>query len=163
MSDSIVITPLLYNNILIEVYIDWMYLPQGPRRNSFSAALYEFVVSTEKSIIKPTIILSSQKSTAQVNLLFTCWSFSICIGFHSSFRIRFVAWLSFNLSIHSCNKCGKSHKKTLCKSVNMYLSRYLRGVTLGFLLSFCANSISFVLNQLSIFAFVGFHGLNIPF
>jgi hypothetical protein len=41
----------------------------------------------------------------------------------------------------------KFTKKTSCKSVNMYLSIYLRGVILGFLLSFCANSSSFVLNQ----------------
>jgi hypothetical protein len=38
----------------------------------------------------------------------------------------------------------------------------MRGVNLGFLLSFCANSSSLVLNHLSISSFVGFHGLNIP-
>jgi hypothetical protein len=43
------------------------------------------------------------------------------------------------------------------------LSRYLCGVILRFLLSFCANSSSFVFNHLSISSFVGFHGLNIPF
>jgi hypothetical protein len=36
-------------------------------------------------------------------------------------------------------------------------------VNLGFLLSFCTNSSSFVFNHLSISAFIGFHGLNIPF
>jgi hypothetical protein len=155
--------PLLYSNILIEVYNDRMYLPQGPRRNSCSAELYDFVVSTANSVIKPTTILSSQKSTTWVNLLFTCCNCSIYIGVHSNCQIWFVVWLSFNLSIHSCNKCGKSQKKASCKSVNTYFSRYMQGVTLGFLLSFCENSISFVLNQLSISAFVGFHGINIPF
>jgi hypothetical protein len=140
-----------------------MYLPWGPCRNSCSDALYDFIVSTTNSIINPTTILSSQKSTTQVNLLFTCCNYSICTGVQSSCRICFVAWLSFNPSIHSCNKCGKSQKKTSCKSVNTYFSRYLWGVTLGFLLSFYAKSSSFFLNQLSISAFVGFHGLNIPF
>jgi hypothetical protein len=45
----------------------------------------------------------------------------------------------------------------------MYLSRYLRSVNLRFLLYFCANSISFVFNHLSISSFIGFHGLNTPF
>jgi hypothetical protein len=69
----------------------------------------------------------------------------------------------FNLNIHSCNTSRKSQKNTSCKSLNAYLSKYLRGVNFMFLLSFCANPISFVFNQLSISAFIGFHGLNIPF
>jgi hypothetical protein len=64
MSDSIVITPLLYSSILIGVYNDRMYLPRGPRRNYFSPALYDLVVSIAKSVMKPATILSSQKSTA---------------------------------------------------------------------------------------------------
>jgi hypothetical protein len=107
-------------------------------------------MSTANSVINPTTILSSQKYIVRVNLLFTCCNCSICTGVHSSCRTRFIAWLSFNLSIHSCNKCEKLQKNTLCKSVNTYLSRYLWGVIIGFLLSFCANSISFVLNQLSV-------------
>jgi hypothetical protein len=125
--------------------------------------LYDFIVSTANSVIKPAIILSSQKSTARVNLLFTYCNCSICTGVHSNCQIWFVAWLSFNLNIHSFNKCGKSQKKTSCKSVNTYFSRYFWGVTLGFLLSFCAKSSSFVFNQILISYFVGFHGLNIPF
>jgi hypothetical protein len=131
-------------------------LPLGMHRNSFSVALYDFIVSTTNSIIKPTTILSSKKLTARVNLLFTCCNYSICTGVQSSCRIRFVTWLSLNLSIHSYSRCRKSQKKTSCKSVNTYLSRYLRGVILGFLLSFYANSSSWVLNQPSISAFVGF-------
>jgi hypothetical protein len=140
-----------------------MYLPQGPRRNSFSAALYDFAMSTANSVMKPTTILSSQNSTVWVNLLFTCCNCSICTGVQYRCRIWFVVWLSFNLSIHSCSRCGKSQKKTLCKSVNTYLFRYLRGVILGFLLSFCANSSYLVLNQSLISTFMGFQGLNIPF
>jgi hypothetical protein len=68
-----------------------------------------------------------------------------------------------NLSIHFYNKCGKSKKNTSCKSANTYFSRYLCGVALGLMLSFYEKSSSFVLNQLSILDFVGFHGLNIPF
>jgi hypothetical protein len=139
-----------------------MYLPQGPHKNSFSAALYDFTISTANSIINLATILSSQNSTVQVNFLFTCCNFSIYTGVQYNFWIWFIMWLSFNLSIHS-NKCGKSQKKTSCKSVNMYFSRYLWGVTLGFLLSFCANSNSFILSQLSISYFVGFHGIKIPF
>jgi hypothetical protein len=45
----------------------------------------------------------------------------------------------------------------------MYLSRYLCGVSLGFLLSLCTNLNSFIFNHLSISVFVGFHGMNIPF
>jgi hypothetical protein len=146
MSDSIVITPLLYSSILIEVYSDWMYLPLGPRRNSFLAALYDFVVSTTNFVIKSTTILSSQKLITRVNLLFAYCSCWICTGVQSSCRIWFVVWVSFNLKIHSCSRCGKSQKKTSCRSVNTYLSRYLHGVILGFLLSFCANSNSVVLN-----------------
>jgi hypothetical protein len=138
-------TPLLYNSILIELYSDLMYLPQGLCRNSCSTVLYDFVVSTANSVINPATILSSQKSTTRMNLLFTFCNCSICIGVHSNYQIRFIAWLSFNRSIHSCNKCGKTQKKTSCKSVNTYFSRYLWGVILGFLLSFCANSNSFVL------------------
>jgi hypothetical protein len=78
MSDSIVITPLLHSSILIEVYSDQMYLPLGPRRNSFSVVMYDFVVSTANSVMKPATILSSEKSTAQVNLLFTCCNCWIC-------------------------------------------------------------------------------------
>jgi hypothetical protein len=78
----------------------------------------------------------SQKCTAWVNLFFTYCSFSIFTGVHSNYRIRFIVCLSFNLSIHSCNKCGKSQKKTPCRSVNMYFSRYLRGVILGFFVVF---------------------------
>jgi hypothetical protein len=163
MYDSIVITPLLYSSILKEVYNDLMYLPRGPRRNSCSIALYDFFVSTANSVIKPRTILSSQKYIARVNLLFTYCNCSIYTRVQSNCWNRFVAWLSFNLSIHSYNKCGKSQKKTSCRSVNTYFSRYLRGVILGFLLSFHENSSSLVLNQLSIFAFVGFHNLNIPF
>jgi hypothetical protein len=140
-----------------------MYLPQGPCINSFSAALYDFAVSNANSVMKHSTIRSSQKSTTRVNFLFTCCNCSICTGVQSSFRIQFVTWLSFNLSIHSCSRCEKSQKKTLCKLVNTFLSRYLRGVILGFLLSFCANSSSLVLNQPSIFVFVGFHGVDIPF
>jgi hypothetical protein len=108
-------------------------------------------------------MLSNQKSTARVNLLSTCCNYAISVGFHSSCLIQFVGWFYFNLNIHSCNTCGKSQKNTSCKSLNMYLSRYLHGVNFRFLLSFCTNSSSFVFNQLSISAFVGFHGLNIPF
>jgi hypothetical protein len=140
-----------------------MYLPRGPHRNSFSSPLYEFTVLTKNSVIKPTTILSSQKSITWVNLLFTCCNFLICTRVHSNYWIWFVVWLSFNLSIHSFNRCGKSQKKTSSESVNTYFSRYLWGVSLGFLLYFCANSISLVLIQVSISTFVGFHGLNIPF
>jgi hypothetical protein len=140
-----------------------MYLPLGPHRKSCSAALYDFVVSTTNSMIKPATILSSQNSNAQVNLLFTYCSCWICTGVQSSLRIWFVMWLSFNLKVHSCSRCGKSHKNTSCKSVNMYLSRYLCGVILGFLLSFSTNSSSLVLNHPSISSLVGFQGLNIPF
>ena len=140
-----------------------MYLPLGPCRNSFSTALYDFSVSTVNSVIKLATILSSQKLTAQVNLLFTCCSCWICIGVQSSCRIRFVTWLSFNLNIHSYHRCRISQKTTSCKSINTYLSKYLRSVILGFLLSFCENSSSLVLNQPSISSLVGFQGLNIPF
>jgi hypothetical protein len=132
-------------------------------RNYCFIVLYDFVVSTTNSVINPAIILPSQKYIAWVNLLFICCNFSICTGVHSNCRIWFITWLSFNLSIHSCNRCGKSQKKTSCKSVNTYLSRYFWGVILGFLLSFCAKSSSLVLNQVSICSFVGFHCLNIPF
>jgi len=44
----------------------------------------------------------------------------------------------------------------------MYFSIYLCGVNVRFLLSFYANSSSFIFSHLSIFAFIGFHGLNIP-
>jgi hypothetical protein len=37
------------------------------------------------------------------------------------------------------------------------------GVNLGFMLSFYTNSSSFIFKNISISAFVGFHGLNIPF
>jgi hypothetical protein len=140
-----------------------MYLPRGPRIKSFSVALYNFARLAANSVIKPATILSSQNYTARVNLLFTFCNCSICIVVHSSCQIWFIVWLSFNLSIHSCNKCGKSQKKTSCKSVNTYFSRYFWGIILGFLLSFCANSSSLVLSQVSIYAFLGFHGLKIPF
>jgi hypothetical protein len=48
-------------------------------------------------------------------------------------------------------------------SLNMYLLRYLHDVILGFMLSFCANSSSFVFNHFSISTFVGFHGPKIAF
>jgi hypothetical protein len=121
------------------------------------------VVSTANYLINPATILSNHKSTTCVNLLLTCCNYAISTGFHSSRLIRFVGWLYFNLNSHSYNTCRKSQKNTSCKSLNMYLSRYLHGVILGFFLSFCANYISFVLNHISISAFVGFHGLNIPF
>jgi hypothetical protein len=57
----------------------------------------------------------------------------------------------------------KSQKNTSCKLLNMYLSRYVCSFILGFLLSFYTKSSSFVFNHLLIIAFVGFHGLNIPF
>jgi hypothetical protein len=114
-------------------------------------------------VINPATILSNQKSIVRVNLLLTCCNYAISIGFHSSYLIQFLGWLSFNLNNHSCNKCKKSQKNTSCRSLNTYLSRYLSSVSLGFLLSFCANSSSFVFNHLSISTFVGFHGLNIPF
>jgi hypothetical protein len=140
-----------------------MYLPLAPRRNSCSATLYDFIVSTASYVINPATILSSQNLTTWVNLLFTYYSCWICTGVQYSCRIQFVVWLSFNLKIHSYSRCKRSQKKTLCKSINTYLSRYLRGVILGFLLSFCANSISLVLNQPSISSLVGFQFLNIPF
>jgi hypothetical protein len=140
-----------------------MYLLRGSHRNSCSVALYDFTVSTTNSVMKPVTILLSQKSIVRVNLLFTYCNCSICTRVQSSCRIRLVAWLSFNLSIHSCSRWGKSQKKTSCKSINTHLSRYLRGVMLGLVLSFWANSSSLVLDQPSISAFVGFHGLNIPF
>jgi hypothetical protein len=99
----------------------------------------------------------------RVNLLLTCCNFTISTGCHSRYLNRFIGWFSFNLNNHSCNRCEKSHKTTSCKSLNTYLLRYLCDVSLGFLLSFCAKSISFFLNHLSISTFVGFHGLNIPF
>jgi hypothetical protein len=74
-----------------------------------------------------------------------------------------VGWLIFNIFIHYYNTCGKSQKNTSCKSLNMYLSIYLCGVNFKCLLSFCENSNSFYFNQLSIYAFIGFHSLNFPF
>jgi hypothetical protein len=114
-------------------------------------------------VINPATTLSNQKSIARVNLLLTCCNCAVSTRFHSSCLIRFVGWLSFNLNNHSYNKWRKSQKNTSCKSLNTYLSRYLRGVNLGFLLSFCANSSSFVFNHLSISTFIRFHSLNIPF
>jgi hypothetical protein len=38
-SEAIVITPMLYGNILMEVYRDLLYLPRDPFRNSFFVAL----------------------------------------------------------------------------------------------------------------------------
>ena len=99
----------------------------------------------------------------RLNLLLTCCNWTISIGFHSSCMIWFVGWLSFNLNNHSYNKCTKSHKNTSCKSLNTYLSRYLRGVNSGFMLSFCEKSSSFIFNHILISTFVGFHGLDIPF
>jgi hypothetical protein len=163
LSESIVITCFLYSIILIEVYIDLIYLPRGPHRNDFSIAMYDFTLVTVNSVINLVGIPSSQKSTVRVNLLLTYCNCSIYTRVHSNCPIHFFAWLSFNLNIHSCNKCGKSQKKTSCKSVNTYFSRYLPSVTLGFLLSLCANTNSFVFVQLSIYSFVGFHYLNIPF
>jgi hypothetical protein len=46
---------------------------------------------------------------------------------------------------------------------HIFVEIFVHGVNLGFLLSFCTNSSSFVLNHLSISTFIGFHGLNIPF
>jgi hypothetical protein len=114
-------------------------------------------------MINHATILSSHKSTAHVNLLLTCCNCAISTRFHSIYLILFVGWFSFNLNSHSCNTCKKSQKNTSCRSLNMYLSRYLHGIILGFLLSFCAKPRSFVFNQLSIFSFVGFHSQNIPF
>jgi hypothetical protein len=77
--------------------------------------------------------------------------------------ILFLGWLYFILNNHSYNKCRNSQKNTSCKLLNMYLSTYLCSVNLGFLLSFYANSSSFVSNHLSISIVVGFHGLRITF
>jgi hypothetical protein len=98
-----------------------------------------------------------------VNLLLTCCNYMISTRFHSLYLIQFVVWLYLSLNSHFCNTCGISQKKTSCRSLTTYLSRYLHGVNLGFMLSFCANSISFVFKHFSIFAFIGFHDLNIPF
>ena len=114
-------------------------------------------------MINPATILSSQKSIACINLLSTCYNYVISIGFHSSCLIQFVGWLYFNLNSHSCNTCRKSQKNTSCRSLNTYLSRYFHSVILGFLLSFCENSRSFLFNQILISSFIRFHGLNIPF
>jgi hypothetical protein len=108
-------------------------------------------------------MLFNQNSIARVNLLSTHYNYAISTKFHSSYLIIFVGWLYFNLNIHSCNTCGKSQKNTSCKSLHTYLSKYLRGLNFRFMLSFCANSNSFVFNQLSISTFVGFHGIKIPF
>jgi len=79
------------------------------------------------------------------------------------YLILFLGWFYFNLNSHSCNTCMKSQKNISCRSLNTYLSKYLCGVNLGFLLSFCANANSFVFNHLSISTFIGFYDLNIPF
>jgi hypothetical protein len=107
--------------------------------------------------------MSNQKSTAHVNLLLTFYNCTISIGCHSSYLIQFVGWFYFNLNNHSCKRCKNSHKHTSCKSLNTFFSRYLSGVYLGFLFPCCAKSNSFVLNHLSIWSFIGFHGMNIPF
>jgi hypothetical protein len=114
-------------------------------------------------VINHATILSNHKSIVCVYLLLTCCNCTISTGFHSSCMIQFGGWFCFNLNNHSCNKCGKSQKNTSCKSLNTYLSRYLQGVNIGFMLSFCVNLSSFILNHLSISSFVGFHGLDIPF
>jgi hypothetical protein len=147
----------------MEVYSDLIYLPQGPFKNSCSVALYEFFVSVANSVINPATMLCNQKSTAHVKLLSTHCSCAVSLGFHFSYLIQFVGFLSFNILIHSFNMCGNSQKNTSCKLVNTYFSRYLCDVSFGFLLSLCTNSSSFVFNQLSISAFIGFHDLNIPF
>jgi hypothetical protein len=121
------------------------------------------MVSTANYVINPATMLSNQKYIVCVNLLSTCCNCSISKKIHSRCLIQFFGWLYFNLSIHSCNTCGKSQKNTSCKSLNMYLSKYLSDVSFAFLLSFCENSITFVFNQLSMSSFVGFHGLKIPF
>jgi hypothetical protein len=140
-----------------------MYLTLGLFKISCSAVVYDFTISIANLVLNPAIILSNEKSIARVHLLLTCCNCTISIGCHSSYLIQFVGWFSFNLNKNSCNICGKSQKNTSCKSLNIYLSRYLCGVNLWFLLSFYANSSSLVLNHISISSFVVFHGLNIPF
>jgi hypothetical protein len=140
-----------------------MYLPRGLGRNYFLVLLYDFDVLTANSVMNPATILSSQNSTGRVNLLFTYCNYSTCARVQSRFWIQFVMWLSFNLSIHSCSRWEKSQKKTLCKSVNTYLSKFFSSVMLAFILSFWENYSSLVLNQPSIYDFMGFQGLNIPF
>jgi hypothetical protein len=114
-------------------------------------------------MINSATILSKQKSIACIQLLSTCCNCAISLGFHSSCLILFVGWLYSNIFIHSYNICGKSQKKTSCNSLNMYLSKYLCSVNFEVLLSFCENSSSFVFNHIYIYAFIGFHGLNITF
>jgi hypothetical protein len=137
-----------------------MYLPLGTFRKSYLTKVYKFTVSTANLVINPMIILSNQKSTACVNLLLTCCNCVISTGCHYKYIIYFF---SFNNNSHSCNRCGNSKKTTSCKFLKTYLSRYLCGVYLGFLLSYNTNSSSFVLNHLSISTFVGFHLMIIPF
>jgi hypothetical protein len=84
MSDSIVITPFLYSNILMEVYNGLIYLPRGPFKNSYSVALYDFSISTTFFVINPTTMLSSQKYIVRVSLLSNRCSCTISLEFHYS-------------------------------------------------------------------------------
>jgi hypothetical protein len=87
MYDSMVIMYFSYNKIFMEVYSDLVYLPLGPFINSFSTTVYDFTVSSANSVINPLIILSNQKSTMHVNLLLTCYNYTISIGCHYSYLI----------------------------------------------------------------------------
>jgi hypothetical protein len=81
-------------------------------------------------MINLATILFNQKSTARVNLLLTCCSYTISIGFHSSCLIQVVGWFSLNLNSHSCNTCEKSQKNTSCRLkqvlVQIFAQCYIR-------------------------------------
>jgi hypothetical protein len=84
-----------------------MYLPLDRLKKSFSEAVYDFVVSTANSVTNCEVMLSNQKSTTRMNLLFTLSNRMIFSAVHSIGPIRLVGWVSFNLNNHPCNNYVK--------------------------------------------------------
>jgi len=108
-------------------------------------------------------MLSSQKSTACENLLFTLFNRMILSYVHSIDLTLFIRWVSSNCVIDSWNRVGNSLKKLLCISLNTYLSKYCLGLNLEILLSLWGNSSSWIVNDISRSSFMGFQPTNIPF
>jgi hypothetical protein len=123
-----------------------MYLPLGPFKKSYSAVVYEFIVSTVNSMIKPAIMLSNHKSTTHVNFLLTLSNREIFLVVHSTYLIRLFGWVSLNLNDHSYNNYRKNIKYASCKSVNTYICSYWHSLCLEPFLSLCTNSNYFVSN-----------------
>jgi hypothetical protein len=99
-------------SILILNFRKCKNFPLGPLKNYLLAWLYDYVLSTENSVIYPPMVLSNQLSTALDTALSNLLTFWINADVQTTGGLDLISnWVSANLANHSNNSWWIPPKK----------------------------------------------------